>query len=300
MRTRWLIIGGIFLGGLGTLGACSTFRGEPRAAWRGEAEQACLRSGAIDKLPFVKESRAIEGPGTCGADYPLKVAGIASEFTASIGGARAFSTAIKPEATLACPMVPALNAWMNDVVQPAALEWFGQPVSELRTMGSYACRTRNNQSGAKLSEHAFANAIDVGGFKFADGSTIAVKTGWKGDIRAQGFLKTVHQGACRYFKTILGPGADVFHYDHIHLDLARHGSRKSVVCRPAVTIPDKPDAFDPALADANAFDQALPDEVAARPGPKPVQDPSYEQEPDFAPDTGDAQFDGGTFDMPVQ
>jgi hypothetical protein len=291
---RILIAAGISAAFAGLLAACGGgFRGEPRAAWRGEAELACLRSGVIEGMPYIKQSREISGPGACGADYPIKVAAFASEFTASIGGGQGFAAAVKPEATLACPMVPALNRWMNEVVQPAAMEWFGQPVAELRTMGSYACRSRNNRSGAKLSEHAFANAIDIGGFKLADGTVVKVKGGWKGDLASQGFLKTAHQGACRYFKTILGPGSDSFHHDHFHLDLAQHGRRKSVVCRPRVAIPEKPDFYDPASR-AASFGEGEEGFVKPSPGPKPMQDPAYEQEPEIS---GASEETSG-FDLP--
>jgi hypothetical protein len=301
MLKRVLIAGGLFAAFAGILSACGggSFQAAQRASWRGEAERACLRSGVLNEFPFVHQAREIDGPGTCGADYPIKVAAFATEVTASVGNAQGFKTVVKPEATLSCPMVPAVNRWMNEVVQPAAMEWFGQPVAELRIMGSYACRSRNNQRGAKLSEHAFANALDVGGFKLADGSVITVKGGWKGDIQSQGFLKTAHQGACRYFKTILGPGSDMFHYDHFHLDLARHGRRNATVCRPRVTIPEKPDAFDPA-AQAASFgmaDEGLYEKPD--PGPRPRQDPGYEQEPELGLNADDAPAENVMqFDLP--
>jgi hypothetical protein len=290
---RILIVTGISASFAGLLGACGGgFQIAQRAAWRGEAEQACLRSGALNGMPYLRQGNEISGPGTCGADYPIKLAGFATDVTASIGGAKGFATTVTPEATLACPMIPALNSWMNEVVQPAAMEWFGQPVAELRSMGTYACRTRNSQRGAKLSEHAFANAIDIGGFRLADGSVINVQSGWKGDIQSQGFLKTVHQGACRYFHTILGPGSDVFHYNHIHLDLAQHGRRNATVCRPQVQIPEKPAFFDPASQAASYGTQDQGSYEQPSPGPQPEQDPSYEQEPDLtAKDYNTTQFD---------
>jgi hypothetical protein len=278
----------------GLLSACGggVFQSAQRAPWRGEAEQACLRSGVLNELPFVRQGREIDGPGTCGADYPIKVAAFATEVTASVGNAQGFKAVMKPEATLSCPMVPTLNRWMNEVVQPAAMEWFGQPVSELRSMGTYSCRSRNNRAGAKLSEHAFANAIDIGGFRLADGTIITVKSGWKGDIQSQGFLKTVHRGACNYFKTILGPGSDMFHYDHLHFDLARHGRRNATVCKPRVTIPPKPDFFDPSAQSARYNDGDAGAYAKPDPGPQTIQDPSAEQEPELqASDEEVMQFD---------
>jgi len=44
------------------------------------------------------------------------------------------------------------------------------------------------------------------------------------------FLRGVRQAACGPFKTVLGPGADEFHTDHFHLDMARRRS-DSAYCR---------------------------------------------------------------------
>jgi hypothetical protein len=94
----------------------------------------------------------------------------------------------------------------------------------------------NNQYGAALSEHAFANAIDIAAFKLADGRLIEVMHGWKGDALERTFLHRVHAGACRYFNTVLGPGSDAFHYNHIHVDLARHATQRDGtmhhICKP--------------------------------------------------------------------
>ena len=225
-----------------TLVGCSRYQKEQRAEWRSQAEAACLRSGAIKETAYVKIAKALEGPGTCGADHPIKVsaftmdnvsvtASSAGFFNAPRGG---LITKLNSEGTLTCPMYTAVDRWLEQVVQPAAMARFGQPVVELRTMGTYSCRRMNNGSAsARLSEHSFANAIDVGGFRLADGSVITVLKGWKGGLEEQNFLREVHAGACRNFATVLGPGADAFHYDHLHMDLARHGRRGDrSICKP--------------------------------------------------------------------
>jgi hypothetical protein len=215
---------------------------EQRAEWRGAAEKACLRSGQVKETPYVKVAPALEGAGSCGADHPIKVSAFTStlETTASAPGlftrasSNSFLTRLNQEGTLTCPMVAGLNHWLEKVVQPAAMARFGQPVVELRTMGTYSCRRMNNGSrSARMSEHSYANAIDVGGFRLADGSIVTVLKGWKGGLEEQNFLREVHAGACRNFATVLGPGADAFHYDHFHFDLARHGRRGDrSICRP--------------------------------------------------------------------
>lgn len=136
-----------------------------------------------------------------------------------------------PTATLACPMISALENWITDAVQPAAAQWFGVPVVEIKQISAYSCRGMNGQPGAKISEHAFGNALDIAAFTLADGRRVVVRTGWHGAPEEQGFLRDVQGAACRQFSTVLAPGSNRFHYDHIHVDLARHrGGRR--YCNP--------------------------------------------------------------------
>jgi hypothetical protein len=88
----------------------------------------------------------------------------------------------------------------------------------------------NNQPGRQLSEHSFGNALDIAVFTLANGRKVTVKDGWRGAPEEQGFLRDAHLAACKHFGTVLGPGADAFHYDHFHVDMRR---RNSTVCRPA-------------------------------------------------------------------
>jgi hypothetical protein len=139
---------------------------------------------------------------------------------------------IKPEATLACPIVNALDKWIMDAVQPAALRWFGQPIVEIKQISAYSCRGMNGQRGARISEHAFGNALDIAAFILADGRKVTVKDGWKGTPEEQAFLHDVQGGACEQFTTVLAPGSNVYHYDHIHVDLMRRASGR-VICQPS-------------------------------------------------------------------
>lgn len=138
---------------------------------------------------------------------------------------------IAPPATLACPIVSALDSWLAQDVQPAAMRWFGQPVAELKQISAYSCRGMNGQRGAKISEHAFGNALDIAAFTLADGRRITIREGWRGPPEEQGFLRDVQAGACRRFSTVLGPGSNAFHYDHLHVDLMRRASGQAI-CNP--------------------------------------------------------------------
>ena len=171
------------------------------------------------RAPAAKPRPSFERP----ANVPLRRA---PRFTGSVGPVE-----VKPAATLACPIVSALDQWIGGNVQPAALRWFGQPVVEIKQISAYSCRGMNGNPHAQISEHAFGNALDIAAFILADGRIVTVKDGWHGQPEEQGFLRDVQGGACDQFTTVLAPGSNRFHYDHFHVDLKRRGN--GVVCEPA-------------------------------------------------------------------
>ena len=138
---------------------------------------------------------------------------------------------LKPAATLACPIVSALDRWVSGGVQPAALRWFGQPVVEIKQISAYSCRGMVGAGTNHISEHAFGNALDIAGFTLADGRHISVMKGWRGTPEEQGFLHDVQLYACDTFTTVLAPGYNAAHYNHIHVDLMRRASGRRP-CRP--------------------------------------------------------------------
>ena len=139
---------------------------------------------------------------------------------------------VKPAATLACPIVSVLDHWLSDSVQPASMRWFGMRVVEIRQISAYSCRGMNGHSWAHISEHAFGNALDIAAFTLADGRQITVRDGWRGLPQEQGFLRDIEASACQQFSTVLAPGSNANHYDHIHVDLMRRASQR-LVCEPA-------------------------------------------------------------------
>ncbi len=181
--------------------------------WRETEERACLASGVVRESPFIKTKLSLGGPSVCGAEQPFGLA-------AADGG----RVTLRPAALLRCPMIPQVNRWVSTVIEPAAQRIYGVPLAELKIAGSYACRPINHAFGATLSEHGHANALDVSGFVLADGRSISVKKGWRGDYRDRAFLHAVQAGACENFTTVLSPDYDSNHHDHLHVDLARRGS----------------------------------------------------------------------------
>ena len=217
---------------LGSLAGCSLGLFEERESWRDATERACYAQKLVVPSYYQRPAREVDGRGTCGIEQPLKVNAFEKGVVAVTGG----------DVLLGCMMTYSMERWMTQSIQPAAQARFGMPVTEILTMGTYACRTRNNKRGDKLSEHAFANAFDIAGFRLADGRTIRVKTDWRnGDPASQAFLREALVTACRYFTTVLGPGSNRLHEDHIHIDLAHHNAAgTSHYCRPNIPMPPPP------------------------------------------------------------
>jgi hypothetical protein len=199
------------------LSGCGFFQRPQRPAWRDQAERICLAEKRVQFSAYVQPRSPIEGPGICGLTAPLKVSALANG-----------TVELKAAQTIGCPLAAALDQWIAEAVQPSAMARFGQPVVRVTSLGAYACRPIDNIGGAKLSEHAFGNAIDIAGFTLADGHEIVVVKQWtRGDPQEKAFLREAQAGACNYFTTVLAPGSDSYHYNHIHVDLAAHGATKS-------------------------------------------------------------------------
>lgn len=223
MRRAHLALIALGLAGAAGLAGCGKFQKPQRAAWRDQAEAACMASRQVQLSSYVSlRGKAIDGPGTCGMQQPLKVSAFSN------GG-----IGLTSSATLSCPVVATTDKWLAEVVQPAAMNVLGAQVIELRA-GSYSCRAMNNGTRTtRTSEHAFGNAVDVFSFRLNDNRVITVKDGWRGSPEEQNFLREVFVGACQHFSTVLGPGADPLHYDHFHIDLARH-SKGRHICKPVI------------------------------------------------------------------
>lgn len=244
------------------LTGCGKFDMERRDPWRDAAEQRCLRTGGLAASPFAEPLPPIDQKFGCGLEHPFKVSGLANG-----------DVTVQPGARIGCPMNVALNKWISEVVQPAAMANYGQPVVGLKNIASYGCRTRNNKKGAKLSEHSFGNALDIKAFYLADGREIDIRSNWhKGTPNDRNFLRAAHGGACGTFKTVLGPGSDGYHEDHFHVDLARHDAAgERAYCRP---LPQKmPNAPTPRYLPQPHY---YPPEISQAPPPAYPQ-PAYPQ-----------------------
>ncbi|SMR70701.1 Uncharacterized conserved protein [Aliiroseovarius halocynthiae] len=182
----------------------------PKPATSGRRGRICgvneIKGQAISPIPG-----KISG---CGISSPVRVT--------EVSGIK-----LSQSAVMDCTTAKALNKWVRDGVFPAVGRMGGGPTS-LRVVAHYACRTRNNRRGAKISEHGKGRAIDIAGIRLKNGSELSVLRGWRDPAQGKA-LKKMHKAACGPFGTVLGPNADKYHQDHFHFDTARY--RSGSYCR---------------------------------------------------------------------
>jgi hypothetical protein len=183
--------------------------GTPEAA----APSAC-RLRLTAELAVAPSLPPITGPGECGVPDVVRLEAVVLADHSRV--------AIAPPAILRCTMAEAIVSWVREEAAPRALE-LGSPLKTLANLASFDCRGRNRILGAKLSEHGKGNALDIHLLKLADGKVV----GLTDPQIPRDFREGLRQSVCARFMTVLGPGSDGYHEDHVHVDLAerRNGYR---------------------------------------------------------------------------
>jgi hypothetical protein len=211
-------------------------------------QPSACRLALTDDVAIAPSIPDIKGAGGCGGEDLVRLEAIVLPDKRRVS--------VKPAAILRCTMASALAEWIRSDIAPLA-ERLGSTVTDLDNFDSFECRGRNRIVGAKLSEHGRANALDVRAFKFADGSLISLTD----RTVPRGLRESVLHSACKRFPTVLGPGSDWYHEDHIHLDLMeRRGNYR--ICQWDVWDPLPQKA---PLLPAERPEEAPPREVAAKP-----------------------------------
>lgn len=146
------------------------------------------------------------------------------------GGSRGIGFAPADLGT-SCAVAAGLTLWEWHVVQPAAAAHFGSAVTRIDHYGSYSCRRVGGRESGAYSEHATADAVDIAGFRLADGTIVSVAGDWPGGGAKAAFLRAVRDGACGIFSTVLSPDYNAAHRDHLHFDQAERGARGWRGCR---------------------------------------------------------------------
>lgn len=122
---------------------------------------------------------------------------------------------------MACPLAAALAIWRRQAVDPAAREILGSPVRQIDHLGVYACRPV--AGSGRPSAHARAGAIDVAGFRLADGRRVTVERDWSGDPARAAFLRRLRDEGCAVFGVVLSPDYNAAHANHLHMENGRYG-----------------------------------------------------------------------------
>jgi hypothetical protein len=162
-----------------------------------------LRLAALAEF---KPAQPITGPGECSATDVVTL-----EAVLLLDRQR---VVFSPAAILRCTMAETVAQWIRNDVAPAIAEYTA-PLRGVETLDSFSCRTFNGVSGARMSEHGHANALDVRSVKLANSAIIELTNA----SASKSLREKIRNGACSRFSTVLGNGADAYHESHIHIDL---------------------------------------------------------------------------------
>ncbi len=189
----------------------------PKVGREHRQNQKILAAGAVCGDVSIQGEKIGRVPGKisgCGVENAVRIS--------SISG-----VTLSSRSTMDCGTAQALKTWIESSAKPA-LSKKGGGLRQIKVAAHYACRRRNNSKTGKISEHGKGRAIDISGFKLADGSEISVLKGWNARSSRKA-LRRMHADACGPFGTVLGPKANRFHLDHFHFDTAHY--RSGSYCR---------------------------------------------------------------------
>ncbi|ODM75504.1 extensin family protein [Bradyrhizobium elkanii] len=217
------------------------------AAKPAEPQLSACRQALTDEIAIAPSIPDIHGAGGCGGEDLVRLEAIVLADKRKV--------AVKPAAILRCKMAAAVADWVRTDIAPLA-QSLGGGISNLDNFDSFECRGRNRVAGAQLSEHGRANALDVRALGLANGKSISLTD--RSVPRA--LRETVLHSVCARFSTVLGPGSDWYHEDHIHLDLIDRRNNYRI-CQWNVYDP-LPEVAP--LLPAERPEQAPPREVAAK------------------------------------
>ncbi|AND88119.1 MULTISPECIES: extensin family protein [Bradyrhizobium] len=216
-----------------------------------EKQVSACRLALTEEIAIAPSIPDIRGPGGCGGEDLVRLEAIVLPDKRKV--------AVKPAAILRCTMASAIADWVRKDMVPLATS-LGSTISDLDNFDSFECRGRNRIVGALLSEHGKANALDVRAVKLANGQSI----GLTDRTMSRDVRERVLHSVCARFSTVLGPGSDWYHEDHIHLDLAQRRNDYRI-CQWNVWDPLPQIA---PLLPAERPEEAPPREVASKPEAK--------------------------------
>lgn len=172
------------------------------------ALQACL--GALKEIgaEFKQLEPIRDAEQGCGIEAPV-------ELSVVLPGIK-----LEPSGTMRCETALALSRWTKEMMVPAAaLALPEKKVTAIANASTYICRNRNSAENGKISEHAKGNAVDISTISFDKGEPLVMKPRGEDGTPEGAFQRTITAAACLFFRTVLSPGSDATHQDHLHLDV---------------------------------------------------------------------------------
>jgi hypothetical protein len=198
---------------------------EPKVPEQAETAQPEAKPDPGIELALCREELKAQGVTFTIAEIP------ATEKACTVNNPVSIAEIATPEGVVILPEKPILNcvfakrfsSWIADIASPVVMAHAGTPLASLATGPGYQCRGRNGDTTAKISEHAFGNAIDIAAFRLANKKSVAVNAASLADKESGRWLTALRISGCGYFTTVLGPGANQAHAEHFHFDLGIHG-----------------------------------------------------------------------------
>jgi hypothetical protein len=179
-------------------------------------DEACLARLRAADVRFDIPVMPVAARASCTIEVPVRLKSLTTR-------ARSVAEVHLPdEPIISCPFAERLTAWLGHLVAPLIAGRISIDLRAVRTGPGYECRNRNGAANGKLSAHAVGQAIDIAGFELSNGKLIPVKP--DGDEAMRDVVDSVRTAACGWFTTVLGPGSDAAHTDHLHVDIAMHGA----------------------------------------------------------------------------
>jgi hypothetical protein len=179
-------------------------------------DEACLARLRAADIRFDIPTMPTASKAACAIEGPVRLKAVTAR-TRAVTEVR-----LPEEPVVSCEFAERLTAWLGHLVAPVVAGRMSADLRAVRTGPGYECRNRNGASTGKLSAHAVGKAIDISGFDLSNGRFIPIKP--DGDEAGRNVVDSVRTAACGWFTTVLGPGADAAHTDHMHVDIAPHGT----------------------------------------------------------------------------
>ncbi|MCA9685197.1 MAG: extensin family protein [Myxococcales bacterium] len=173
-------------------------------------EQRLKNSGVTFSKARIPLHESPGGGFTCGAPQVVR-------YESGPGKIRYSSSA-----KMSCPLALAMASW-ELILQEEAQAHLGSRVKRITHVGTYNCREMVYYDGW-ISEHSYANGIDIKSFTLADGREITIRSDYQADTPEGQFLRAMAKRAYdEVFNVVVTPNTpDGLHKFHLHFDMAHY------------------------------------------------------------------------------